>query len=215
MKVALVEDDEDLCAVIAEQLRGSDEFHLVGVGGTLAEGEALIRSRFDILLVDLRLGAESGIDLIRSARAASPAKIVVISVHGDEKSTLSAIEAGADGYLLKGDPRLDLITGLRRMVAGEAPISPAIAGHLLKRLRAPQPGAGDNPLSPREQQILEELALGYSYKETAARLDLSVNTVNAYIKTLYKKLAVSSRAQAVRVGVKRRLISMSHHDERR
>jgi DNA-binding NarL/FixJ family response regulator len=131
---------------------------------------------------------------------------MVISVFGDEKSVLAAIEAGASGYLLKDGAEEHIADSIMRLVAGEAPISPAIAVHLIRRLRpkaeppTPPRAGGDQPsdaLTDREMEVLELVAKGLSYEEIGETLRLRYNTIASYIKGIYRKLAVRSRGEAV------------------
>lgn len=182
---------------------------------------------YDVMLVDLDLGGShklEGVDLIRCCRqlhAESETKvqpkILVVSVFGDEKSVLTAVEAGADGYLLKDLDAPALQDALSRLIAGETPISAAIAGHLLRKLRSHSHRSleMDNlekvqaALTPREVDILEWLAKGYSYREVASFKELSYHTVSDHVKSIYKKLAVHSKSEAIYEAVKFGLIKMS------
>jgi DNA-binding NarL/FixJ family response regulator len=125
---------------------------------------------------------------------------MVISVFGDEAHVVAAIEAGATGYLLK-DARGDEITqAIHRLIAGESPISSAIARHLLRRFQpspAAAPAAAGPPLTPRERQVLQLIAKGLSYQRIAETLSMSPHTVTTHIKQIYRKLEVNSRGEAV------------------
>ncbi len=155
-----------------------------------------------VLLVDLQLPDGSGIDLIRAARRLAPqAEAMVISVFGDEAHVVGAIEAGATGYLLKDASAEEIAMAITRLLAGEAPISSAIARHLLRRFRAPpDPAAAPvaaSPLTPREGEVLQLIAKGLSYQRIADTLAMSPHTVTTHIKQIYRKLAVNSRGEAV------------------
>jgi DNA-binding NarL/FixJ family response regulator len=165
-----------------------------------------------VLLVDLQLPDGSGVDLIRAARRIAPqAESMVISVFGDEAHVVTAIEAGATGYLLKDASAEEIAMAITRLLAGEAPISSAIARHLLRRFRAlpsqapgtaaaaasAAPLARPTPLTPRESEVLALIAKGLSYQRIADTLAMSPNTVTSHIKQIYRKLAVNSRGEAV------------------
>lgn len=199
VRVLIVEDEPATLAALSAAVEGAEDLTLLAAETTLSAGMARLGEAPELALVDLRLGTDSGIDLIQALRAETEAKILVITMFGDEASTVAAIEAGADGYLLKGDPRIDIAAEIRAVLAGEAPISPAIARHLLKRMQAPAPVA--DPLTPRERQVLEALAVGESYKEVARRYDLSIHTVNFHVRALYKKLSARSRGEAVKIAL--------------
>ena len=154
-----------------------------------------------VLLVDLQLPDGSGIELIRAARRIAPqSESMVISVFGDEGHVVSAIEAGATGYLLKDASADEIVAAIARLRAGESPISSAIARHLLKRFRVADAPAGASqvsPLTPRENEVLQLIAKGLSYQRIADTLGMSPHTVTTHIKQIYRKLAVNSRGEAV------------------
>ncbi|MDZ7653694.1 MAG: response regulator transcription factor [Burkholderiaceae bacterium] len=154
-----------------------------------------------VLLVDLELPDGSGIDVIRAVRrSATATEAMVISVFGDESHVLSAIEAGATGYLLKDAGAEEIGSAILKLIAGESPISASIARHLLRRFQ-PAPAvaatASAPHLTPREMQVLQLIAKGLSYARIADALSMSANTVPSYVKQVYRKLAVNSRGEAV------------------
>jgi len=155
-----------------------------------------------VLLVDLELPDGSGIDIIRAARTRAPgADAMVISVFGDEAHVVAAIEAGATGYLLKDATADEIGESILKLIAGESPISSAIARHLLSRFQ-PAPAAASGAavaphLTPREHDVLRLIAKGLSYARMAETLGMSANTITSHIKQIYRKLEVSSRGEAV------------------
>lgn len=202
LRVFLLEDDARTRASLLHRLQSSESITVVGDSGTLAEARAALEGlAVDAFLFDLQLPDGNSIALIREQHALRPeAPVLVISVFGDEERVISAIEAGARGYLLKDEPGEDLADAVRRAVAGESPISPAIARHLIRRFQdacdTAEPQA-DNPLSERELEVLRLAAKGLTYQETAEILGVSINTVGTYTRRVYQKLAVNSRAQAI------------------
>lgn len=213
-RVVLVEDDIATLRALSQQVSALDGFELVCATMRFDEAMTALHRPVDLLLVDLDLGAHSGIDIIRACRQRhAEARILVISVLGDEKTVITALEAGADGYLLKDTSQGRFGEELNALMRGEAPISPGIARHLLKRFRQGVPSlraadSGLDMLSPRELQMLEALAQGLSYKDVARRLDLSIHTVGDYVKGLYRKLQVNSRGEAVSRALRERLIAV-------
>jgi len=206
-RVLIVEDNPKALASLASAVSCAEDMTLVAAVPTLSEGMALLRGA-DLVLVDLHLGEESGLDLIAAARGVEGVSTLVVTMFGDERTTVAAIEAGADGYVLKGDPNIDLIQSVRNVLAGEAPISPAIARHLLRRMQKSAAPSDDN-LTTRERQVLEALAAGASYKEVAREFDLSPHTVNFHVRSLYKKLSARSRGEAVRKALEQGVISIA------
>lgn len=212
-RVAIVEDDailrEDLTALVT---RG-EGMEMLGAADTLATGRELVRLSPDVLLVDLALPDGSGVDLIREARAHQPAvKIIVVSIFGDARSVVRAIEAGADGYLLKGAGERQAENAIRSVLEGGAPISPAVASHILHRMRerteSVRASGNEAALTEREIAILTDLAKGFRYKEVARLHAISPHTVADHVKSIYRKLAVNSRSEAVFEAVQAGLINL-------
>lgn len=215
MRVGIVDDDTILARSLAQALTAASGFELAGMAESLAEGAALLDRGVDVLLVDLGLPDGSGLDLISLARARYACKVLVISVFGDGRSVVDAIERGAHGYLLKGADASEAVSAIRSVVDGGAPISPAVAGHILSRvrdLRAPRRSAPHSSppvtLTPREINVLEHLAKGLSFKDVARVENLSYYTVADHVKAIYRKLAVSSRGEAVYEAIQSGLIAV-------
>ena len=214
--VLLVEDERETALRLAEVIRGESGLSLAGVASTCAEGMHLLPLLApDLLAVDLGLPDANGCELIRFARRESPrTEIVVITVFGDERSVIGAIEAGAAGYVLKDGTPQQIVRALLELAGGGAPISPAIARHLLTRLRAAPPEAPlardeDKPLlSAREVEVLRLIAKGFRVTEIAALLGISGHTVTTHVRRMYKKLEVSSHTEAVYEAMQRGLLRM-------
>lgn len=210
-RVAVVEDDPLLRDELTRTIELTGELQVTGAVDNLADARPLLAQGVDVLLIDLALPDGSGIDLIREASAlATPPKIIVVSIFGDASSVVRAIEAGADGYLLKGADRAEAANAIRAVLAGGAPISPAVAGHILARVRnrMTTPAAGAPLLSEREIAVLTDLAKGFRYKEVARLQNISPNTVGDHVKSIYRKLAVNSRSEAVFEAVQAGLIQL-------
>jgi DNA-binding NarL/FixJ family response regulator len=161
-----------------------------------------------VLLVDLGLPDGPGIDLIRMAQYRWPTCHVMVStVFGDEAHVMQSLEAGATGYLLKDSSPERITDGIRIVHAGGSPISPLIARQLLTRFRrvlarenevTPPPSqAAQALLSPRERQVLEYIAKGFSYEEIGGLMGVSRNTVLSFVRRIYAKLEVRSQLEAI------------------
>jgi len=202
INIALVEDDDITRRSLCDRISSDADFRVVAAVGSCAEARSMLCNRsVDVLLVDLGLPDGNGIDVIAWAAYRSPQlKIMVITVFGDEKRVVSAIKAGAIGYLLKSDGTQQIGIAIRQLLDGGSPISPAIARHLIRLFAASETcesSTRSEPLKSREQEILSLAAKGFSYGEIAQMLRLSVNTVAMHTKTIYEKLSVNSRAAAV------------------
>lgn len=209
-RVAVVEDDAILREDLARMVTQTEGLELAGQADTLTAGRALIQSNLDVLLIDLALPDGNGVDLIAEARTSLPAlKIIVVSIFGDAHSVVRAIEAGADGYLLKGADAVEAASAIRTVLDGGAPISPAVASHILARMRDRRDTTReklDAPLTEREIAVLTDLAKGFRYKEVARLHSISPHTVADHVKSIYRKLAVNSRSEAVFEAVQAGLI---------
>lgn len=156
---------------------------------------------FDLALVDLGLPDLCGIEVIRACRQRFPEMpIMVVSVIAAENMVLRAIEAGANGYLLKDDSVEQITQGVAQIMDGIYPLSPSLARLLFKRLN----GSGENhskpvdfKLSPREHETLQHLAQGFTYEVVATKMNVSISTIQSNVRNIYRKLNVHSQMQAV------------------
>lgn len=203
--VLLVEDDEPTCARLAGAIETRPELRLAGTAASCADAiAALDRDVPDVLLTDLGLPDGSGIDIIREVRRRGLAsECMAITVFGDERHVVAAIEAGATGYLLKDGSSHYVTESILQLVAGGSPISPSIARHLLTRFRDAPPaprGAPGDPvpsLTEREREVLLYLVKGFTGPEIGRFIDISAHTVASHVKSIYRKLEVRSRGEAV------------------
>ncbi len=201
VRVAIVEDDDVLRGSLADRIAAVPDFELVGAASTLAAAVSLLEQQPHVFLVDLALPDGSGFELIaRIRKSASECKAVVISVFGDVRNVVRAIELGADGYLLKGAGLEQMTHAIRTVLEGGAPLSPSVASHILGKLRgadAKARGGAPVQLTDRERVVLESLAKGLTFKEVAAIHGISHHTVGDHVKAIYKKLSVNSRGEAI------------------
>ncbi len=212
-RVAIIEDDPILREALSRTVSLAGDLTLVAAVGSVAAGRQLLSQPLDVVLVDLALPDGSGIELIREATGCSVRpRVIVVSIFGDAKSVVNAIEAGADGYLLKGADPAEAADAIRSVLGGGAPISPAVAGHILARVRGfAEPSSKSieaTLLSEKEIAILSDLAKGFRYKEVARLHGISPNTVGDHVKSIYRKLAVNSRSEAVFEAVQAGLINL-------
>ena len=216
--IYLIEDDITVRDFVLRTLKDRPDWSLVGYAASYAQASAeAAGSAAHVYLVDLGLPDGRGEDLLRALSKTNPgAELLVFTVFGDETRLIDAIEAGATGYVLKGCSSSELVTAIEQILEGGAPISSLLARLLLKRLRSVQDTLGhtraDAPhdtgvlLSERETDVLKLVAQGYVNKEIARKLDISGHTVGSHIKNLYRKLAVNTRVQVVRIAQERGLV---------
>ncbi len=202
IRVAVVEDDSDVRALLCQWVREERGFECVfDCGEAETALHDLAASRPDVVLHDINLPGMSGIECVARLKPQMPdAQFVMLTVYEDVEHIFAALAAGATGYLLKRTPRAAIMDGLREVHAGGSPMSSNIARKVVQSLQAPRPRAkATEMLSARENEVLELLARGHLYKEIADVIGISVPTVNTYIRRIYEKLHVRSRAQAVAV----------------
>ncbi len=200
ISVAIVEDDAPARKILAGWLSRSSAFRLVGEWGDAESAvPALPAGNPQVVLMDINLPGMSGVDAVKKLKPLLPAtQFVMLTVYEDADHIYNALAAGATGYLLKQTPRQELLTALEDVHNGGSPMTSNIARKVVQSFRqAPVTASEAEGLSPREQEVLDLLARGYLYKEIAERLNISVPTVNTYVRRMYEKLHVRSRAQAV------------------
>lgn len=202
IRTAIIEDDPTTIDLIRSAIEPADDIEIVAVARNVASGMRLIEAGgYDVMLCDLGLPDGSGITLIRASSDRHPAAdIIVITIFADQAKVIDSIKAGARGYLLKDERFADCIEDIRDIRKGGSPISPIIARQLLIQL---QPAAQrieaplQEGLSPREHEILNLLARGFSNPEIGELLTISKMTVGTHVKNIYRKLEVNSRSEAV------------------
>lgn len=210
--VAILEDDPNVARHFREIIEAASDLSLCGMAGSLAEARDLLPLSPDLFLTDIGLPDGSGLTFIPDIKVRLPdCRILVITAFGDRDTVVTALNAGADGYLLKDSSTAVILDGIQATLDGGAPISPSAAVYLLERLRAPEAAPtvpGDERLTPREVELLELFARGQSYKAAGRALGISPLTVGNHVKSIYRKLQVHSRGEAVYEAVRRRQLSL-------
>jgi DNA-binding NarL/FixJ family response regulator len=218
IRVAIIEDDPLVHTSLSDAIAQDGAIQAVGLASSLAVGQALVsKGGYDVLICDLGLPDGDGTMLVSQSAALHPdADVLVLTMFADHHKVLAAIRAGARGYLLKDQITTDCIAAIKEVREGGSPISPIIARLLLAELgpkhqSALPPssqlsqavtaqqlsGATSGLLSAREVETLHLLARGFTYAECADLLKISTHTVGTHVKHIYRKLEVSSRAEAV------------------
>ena len=202
MSVGIVEDDPTLRLFVTQLVKKKEHrFSFVGAWDSAeAAVPALLESKPDVVVVDLELPGASGMEMIREM---SPhllnTAFVVLTIHDDPAKVFAALRSGASGYLLKSAKPAEIAAGIRQAAEGGSPLSQDIARLLIQSFQEPaKPEKKEIPgLTPRESQILELLAKGMVPKEVGYELHISYETVRDYLKSVYQKLHVRSRTEAV------------------
>jgi len=197
--VSIVEDDAQTRKIFASWIARASGFRLAGDWGDAEKAlEALPAKKPNVVLMDINLPGISGVEAVKRLKPLLPeTQFVMLTVYEDADHIYNALAAGATGYLLKQTPRAELLGALEDVHKGGSPMTSNIARKVVQSFKQAAALSSQEELSPREQEVLELLARGYLYKEIAERLNISVPTVNTYVRRMYEKLHVRSRAQAV------------------
>lgn len=210
-EVLVVDDDVTIRERICNAVNDSDSMTVMAQADSLHSARTIMGRKLPALaLIDLGLPDGSGITLINWLSVQQNIPSIVLTIFGDEHHVVSAIKAGASGYLLKCDDVDNLIPNLQQTLQGESPISTGVARHILKELRKGNPAENtgnrsainkkqglEKALTPTELEILQLVAKGYTSPEIGELTDRAPSTVLVHIRSIYKKLSVHSRCEAV------------------
>jgi DNA-binding NarL/FixJ family response regulator len=204
----VIADDHPIVRAGFRQLVAEDpQLRVVAEAGDTAELlTALAAHEADVVLLDISMPGIAFVELVQRIRATRPrARILVVSMHPEDQVAVRAIEAGADGYVMKTQSADDLVGAIRKVHAGGKHVGPALAERLAAELAARRDGRARRDLSAREREILMLLGSGKSLKEIGARLTLSPKTVSTYRSRILTKLALKTNADLVRYVIEQGL----------
>ncbi len=208
-RVVLVDDHDLFLAGVRSEL--GDSVEVVGEAGTVADAVPLIKQLDpDVVLLDVHLPDGKGDAIINAVAPERPGvKFLALSVSDAAEDVIAVIRAGARGYVTKTIAADELTAAIGRVAQGDAVFSPRLAGFVLDAFRAGDrltSSAELDELTPREREVLQLIARGYMYKEIAARLHLSVKTVESHVSSVLRKLQLSTRHELTRWASQHRLI---------
>lgn len=184
------------------------------VAGAAASGQEALalfgQLQPDVVLLDLEMPGMDGVELIRQLRQTqAEVRVVVFTAFDTDERILSALQAGAKGYLLKGAPRTELFEAIRVVHQGGSLLQPVVASRLLNQIATPSPGETPvEELTQREQEVLQLLAQGKQNKEIAAELAITERTVKFHISSILGKLGAGNRTEAVRIALQEGLVEL-------
>jgi DNA-binding NarL/FixJ family response regulator len=209
IKVAIIEDQRDIRESLAILINGSDGFRCTGSFRSMEE--ALDKIGFelpDVVLLDIGLPGMSGIEGIEYLKERYPSVLVLmLTVYDDDDRIFDALCAGACGYLLKKTPPARLLESLKEAVSGGAPMSPEVARRVITLFRdIHPPERADYQLTAHEIRLLKLLVDGHSYKTAAAELGVTTHAVSFHLRSIYEKLHVHSKSEAVAKALRQRLV---------
>ena len=210
LRILVVDDHEVVRQGLVSLLDRREGFQVVAQAGTVAEAiEQAHRFEPDIVILDVRLPDGSGVEACREIRSELPrTRVIMLTSYPDEEAVLSAIVAGASGYLLKQIRARDLVAAIQTVARGESLLDPAVTEKVLERVRRIATGGQSDELSlltAQEQKILMLVAEGMTNKEIAADVFLSDKTVKNYVSSILSKLNLERRAQAAAYVAKHRI----------
>jgi DNA-binding NarL/FixJ family response regulator len=202
--IAIIEDDEKIRNYLSALIAGSGEFNLGASFSSAEEALAFFQNglgdAIELVLTDIQLPGKSGIEFIAWLKPLRPElQFMILSVYDDADRVFKALKAGATGYILKNTPANKLIESLHELEGGGSPMSSQIARKVVTTFQHdyiyldPQEN-----LSAREKEVLEALSKGFSYKEIAVKLFISIETVRTHIRNIYEKLHARNRGEALR-----------------
>ena len=209
IKVAIVEDRREIREGLAMLIGGTEGFQCTGGYRSAEEAlEKIEHNQPDAVLMDIGLPGMSGIQALQLLKERYPKMLLLmLTVYDDDERIFDAMCAGASGYLLKKTPPAKLLESLREAVAGGAPMSPEVARRVIALFREIRPPERANyDLTPHETRLLKLFVEGHNYKTAAAELGVTVHTVSFHLRSIYDKLQVHSKSEAVAKALQNRLI---------
>lgn len=210
IRVAIVEDDRAVREGLAMIIGGTPGYECTGKFYSAEEAlGAMNGATPDVLLLDIHLPGMLGSEAVRLFREKYPSlHILMLTIYDGQDKVFESICNGACGYLLKKTPPAKLLEAIREAHEGGAPMSPEIARKVITLFQQSGPPERlDGPLTPQETRLLKLLSEGYSYQNSAGQMYISINTVRNYIRSIYEKLHVNTKSEAVSKALRNRLIS--------
>ncbi len=207
--ILLIEDFEEIRRWLAGLLREAFAGVNITEAATVAQAFSYLDVQpFDLIVIDLNLPDGTGVDILHRIKIQGlMAHCVVATAYDDDTHLLSALHAGADGYLLKSQPGEQLIRDLHGILNGSPPLSPPIARRIMRLAKQEPATLSLIPITPREEEVLTYIAKGLNRSEVAQLLSVSAHTITTHVRSIYTKLDISSRAEATVEAIRRGLIS--------
>lgn len=200
INVAIVEDDDEIRANLTYRIKGNHSFRFLKA---YADAESavpdLLSQKPDVVLMDINLPGMDGVECVRQLKAKMPSvQFIMLTVYEDNNRLFKSLRAGASGYLLKRTSPAKLAAAIREAFEGGSPMTPQIARRVVQHFQLyAVPDGQMQHLTPRENDVLDQLAKGFRYKEIEDNLKISAGTLHSYIRNVYEKLHVHSRTEAV------------------
>ena len=208
ISVVIVEDDKLIREGIAELINSTSGFQLNAVFENCEVALKEINKVLpDVILMDISMPGMNGIECVKKIIPAnSGIKIIMLTVYEEEQKIFDSLRAGASGYILKRSSLQEILSSIKEVVNGGGPMSPVIANKVLNYFNKSGKKSDEINLTTRESEILKELVEGHSYKKISEILFISLDTVRSHIKSIYQKLHVNSKSEAVAKALKDNLL---------
>jgi DNA-binding NarL/FixJ family response regulator len=210
IRVVIFEDNKNLRDGLFQLINGSEGFHCVD---TFSNCDRIIErietTKPDVVLMDIEMPGISGIEAVGILKEKFPnVKVLMETIFDDDEKIFRSICMGAEGYILKHTSPVEILESIKEIYNGGSPMTPSIANRVLNMLKVKEVrfSKPEFDLTPREKEVLSWLVEGLSYKMTADNCAISIDTVNAHIKNIYKKLQVHSKTEAVAKAIKGRIV---------
>jgi DNA-binding NarL/FixJ family response regulator len=209
IRVYLVDDHRLFLSGVRAEL--ADRVEIVGSASDVDEAiEGIREGRPEVVLVDVHMPGGGGLAVVENVAETNPdVRFLALSVSDAAEDVIAMIRAGARGYVTKSIAPDELVEAIERVQAGDAVFSPRLAGFVLDAFAETMPAPDDpelDQLTPREKEVLRQIARGYSYKQVARRLSISVKTVESHVSAVLRKLQLSSRYELARWASNRRIV---------
>lgn len=199
IRVVLFDDNYDLRESMLAVFKNHANIEVIGCYAHAKEApEIVLTLNPDVVLMDINMPGINGIEAVKNLKKSTPnIQILMQTVFEDEQNIFQAISAGASGYILKSSSTQKLVQAIEEVHAGGAPFSPGIARKVLGFFQTQLPAKEEYHLQPREMEVIEYLVKGLSYKQIAAKMDITYTTVRFHMKNIYTKLHVASMTEVV------------------
>ena len=212
VRVVLIDDHDLLRRGIKTMLESEGDIEVVGEAADGSEAAALVEETApDVVLVDVIMPNTDGIEATRAIKDSNPnVAVVVLSGHDEQRFVFDAVKAGASGYLLKTAELEEVVSTVRGVARGEVRLDPELASQVLTEFeayRSNDVAEAFQPLTPREQEILQLMSEGLPNKTIASRLSISERTVTTHVANIYSKLHVNNRVSAIQEAMRRRILN--------